>query len=192
LALHAACYVGTKASLEPEGRLFRGRVYVRRRRRSPIRQPSYACPHNDSVSQSRRTATLTEKLWWPQWTEDHFPSYETFWAARIVPVTYRVTSRTNIRFQTDGELAARGYTPEYVAVAQLHYTLLTHLGRVFELLDAADAFTIRGYLANRPFSPTSSSSRSPASAARATSPTSFLPATARWHTAPTAAFKKVK
>jgi hypothetical protein len=38
------------------------------------------------------------------------------------------------------ELAAAGYTHEDVTVAQLHYTLLTHLGRVFELLDEARAF----------------------------------------------------
>jgi hypothetical protein len=34
-----------------------------------------------------------EKAWWPQWTRDHFPSYETFWVERIVPLTYR-TDRT--------------------------------------------------------------------------------------------------
>jgi hypothetical protein len=83
----------------------------------------------------------TEKRWWPQWTRDRFPSYETFFVARIVPLTYRVKERTNIRFQTTAELATAGYTDEDVAVAQLHYTLLLHLGRVFELLDDSRAFT---------------------------------------------------
>jgi hypothetical protein len=92
-----------------------------------------------------------EKRWWPQWTRDHFPSYETFWVERIVPLTYRVKDRQNIRFQTDEELAEAGYTPEDVAVAQLHYTLLNHLGRVFELLDDVRAFTERSLMANRPF-----------------------------------------
>jgi hypothetical protein len=82
-----------------------------------------------------------EQNWWPQWTRDHFPSYEVFWVERIVPLTYRVKNRGNVRFQTTAELAAAGYTDEDVTVAQLHYTLLMHLGRVFELLDDARAFT---------------------------------------------------
>jgi hypothetical protein len=84
-------------------------------------------------------------------TRDHFPSYEAFWLARIVPLTYRVKSRQNLRFQTTPELVAAGFTDEDVAVAQLHYTLLMHLGRVFELLDDARAFTSRSYVANRRF-----------------------------------------
>jgi hypothetical protein len=93
-----------------------------------------------------------EKHWWLQWTGDHFPSYETFWAARVVPVTNRVKVAGDIRFQADADLAATGFTPEDVAVAQLHYTLLIHLGRTFELLDDAQAFTVRRpHLANRPF-----------------------------------------
>lgn len=91
-----------------------------------------------------------EKRWWPQWTRDYFPSYEVFWAARVVPLTYRVKNRKNVRFQTTRELAAAGYSDEDVTVAQLHYTLLMHLGRVFELLDDARAFTDRD-AANREF-----------------------------------------
>ncbi len=92
-----------------------------------------------------------EMGWWPQWTHNDFPSYQAFWAARVVPLTYRVKDRRNIRFQTTGELSAAGYTDEDVAVVQLHYTLLQHLGRVFELLDDARAFTSRSWVANRPF-----------------------------------------
>jgi hypothetical protein len=91
----------------------------------------------------------TEKAWWPQWTRDHFPSYEAFWVSYIVPLTYRVKERTNIRFQTSEELAEAGYTDEDVAVAQLHYTLLRHLGRVFELLNDSRAFTHRSEMATR-------------------------------------------
>jgi len=90
-----------------------------------------------------------EMNWWPQWTRDHFPSYEPFWVERIVPLTYRVKERRNIEFQTPEELAAVGYTDEDVAVAQLAYTLLRHLGRVFELLDDSRAFTHRSELATR-------------------------------------------
>lgn len=92
-----------------------------------------------------------EKQWWPQWTRDRFPSYEAFWVKRIVPLTHRVHDRSNIGFQATTDLAAAGFTDEDVAVAQLHYTLLRHLGRTFELLDDARAFTTRGYLANRQF-----------------------------------------
>jgi hypothetical protein len=81
-----------------------------------------------------------EKRWWPQWTSDSFPSYEVFWAARIAPLTYRVQDRRNVHFRTSAELAADGYTDEDVAVAQLHYTLLRHLGRVYELLMVDDTF----------------------------------------------------
>jgi hypothetical protein len=92
-----------------------------------------------------------EQRWWPQWTSDHFPSYQAFWVSRIVPVTYRVKNRRDVAFQTNAELAAAGYTEEDVAIAQLHYTLLMHLGRVFELLDDARAFTIRSHFGNRDF-----------------------------------------
>jgi hypothetical protein len=65
-------------------------------------------------------------------------------------VTYRVKHRPDVRFQTTAELAATGYTDEDLAIAQLHYTLLLHLGRVFELLDDDGAFSVRSYIANRP------------------------------------------
>ena len=95
---------------------------------------------------------LAEQLWWPQWTEHYFPSYETFWVARVVPTTNRVVvGRGDIGFRTDAELAADGFTPEDVAVAQLHYTLLMHLGRSFELIDDGHGFSTRTFLANRNF-----------------------------------------
>lgn len=90
-----------------------------------------------------------EKAWWPQWTRDHFPSYEAFWVSRVVPVTNRVKVRSDLRFQSDTDLA--GFTPEDVAVAQLHYTILIHLGRVFEVLDDVRAFTSPGPIVGRPF-----------------------------------------
>jgi hypothetical protein len=92
-----------------------------------------------------------EKEQWRFWAQRRFPSYETFWAARIVPLTYRVRDRSNIRFQTPAELTLSGHSDEDVAVAQLHYTLLVHLGRVFALLDDARALTDPSPRANRPF-----------------------------------------
>jgi hypothetical protein len=49
--------------------------------------------------------------------------------------------RDDPHFQTREELAAGGHTDEDVAIAQLHYTLLRHLGRVYDLLAASRAFT---------------------------------------------------
>jgi hypothetical protein len=51
-----------------------------------------------------------EQQWWQQWTATHFPSYETFWVSRTVPLTYRAKQRIDVRFQTTAELAAAGYT----------------------------------------------------------------------------------
>lgn len=98
---------------------------------------------------------LLETEAWPRWTRDRFPSYETFWVARVVPLTNRVHDRRNIRFQTDLQLRALGYTDEDVTVAQLHYTLLMHLHRVFVLLDDARASFLspREHHGNRPFGP---------------------------------------
>jgi hypothetical protein len=96
-----------------------------------------------------------ERETWPQWTQRRFPSYETFWTARIVPLTYRVHNRVNIRFPTTAELSAAGYTDEDVTVAQLHYTILRHLHRVFVLLDNANASFLsqREHRGNRAFGP---------------------------------------
>lgn len=91
----------------------------------------------------------SETRWWPKWTRDHFPSYQTFWAARIAPLTYRIEDRQEIHFQTSARLAASGFSDEDVAVAQLHYAVLQHLGRVFDLLDKVRAFTVPSYMVNR-------------------------------------------
>jgi hypothetical protein len=96
-----------------------------------------------------------EREAWYQWTRDRFPGYEKFWSVRIVPTTYRVRHRDNIRFQTTVELDAAGYTDEDVTIAQLHYTILRHLHRVFVLLDEAHASFLspREHRGNRPFGP---------------------------------------
>jgi hypothetical protein len=86
-----------------------------------------------------------EKLYWEAFASERFPSYEDFWLAHVVPLTNRATDRLSsdlrIRFRTDAELAADGRGHEDVAIAQLHYTLLLHVGRVWQLLDQAHAFT---------------------------------------------------
>jgi hypothetical protein len=78
-----------------------------------------------------------ERRYWELFAADSFPSYETFWAAKIVPLTYRTSERTNIGLRPQPELDAIGKTEEDVTVAQLHLTVLLHLGRVFDLLEQA-------------------------------------------------------
>jgi hypothetical protein len=86
-----------------------------------------------------------EQLYWNAFVAERFPSYECFWLAHVAPLTYRGTDSLStdlrIRFRTDAELAAEDRGHEDVAIAQLHYTLLLHVGRVWELLDRALAFT---------------------------------------------------
>jgi hypothetical protein len=89
----------------------------------------------------------TEQDCWHLWTERHFPSYEAFWVERVEPL--RVPG--GIELQSDAYLSAAGFTSEDVTVAQLHYTLLMHLGRTYVLIDEARGFTERSARPNRAF-----------------------------------------
>jgi hypothetical protein len=71
-----------------------------------------------------------EKAAWLAFVREEFPAYQVFWRAYIVPLTKRPIS---IDFHTDEELAAIDRGPEDVCNAQLHYTVLLHLLRVFNL-----------------------------------------------------------
>lgn len=92
-----------------------------------------------------------EQRSWRYWASERFPSYEAFWVPRVVPLTNRIKSRSDVTFRTTNELEKDGYTDEDVAVAQLHFTLLGHLDRVFELLDDAHAVSERGHVVGRKF-----------------------------------------
>jgi hypothetical protein len=94
---------------------------------------------------------LEEQHYWPLFVRQHFPSYETFWVKRVVPLTRRVDHRSAIGFRMTFELKKDGFDDEDVAVAQLHYTLLMHLGRVFDQLSAAQAFVRPAPLPHRTF-----------------------------------------
>jgi len=59
-----------------------------------------------------------------------FPSYEEFWQKFVIPLTRRPT---DIHFRTDLELAALGFGPDRICIAQLHYTVLVQLGRCYKL-----------------------------------------------------------
>lgn len=75
-----------------------------------------------------------ERRYWDLFAAESFPSYETFWAAEVVPLTYRTSERDNIAFRPQDKLRRIGKTSEDVTVAQLHYTVMLNLGRVFDLL----------------------------------------------------------
>jgi hypothetical protein len=73
-----------------------------------------------------------ERRWWHEFVAERFPSYEGFWLAFVVPLTGRGDDRGDIHFRSREELGAA--QDEDITVAQLHYTTLIHLGRVFDLL----------------------------------------------------------
>jgi hypothetical protein len=65
-----------------------------------------------------------EKRCWPLFLQQDFPSYETFWRDKVVPVT---TRPHGMGFRSDAELANLGRGAHDMAIAQLHYTILAHL-----------------------------------------------------------------
>jgi hypothetical protein len=75
-----------------------------------------------------------ERRYWEAFAGEHFSSYEAFWATEVLPLTYRTSERVDFRLRPQDELTQIGRTSEDVTVAQLHYTLLLNLGRVFDLL----------------------------------------------------------
>lgn len=77
-----------------------------------------------------------EQGYWSRFLAVRFPSYEAFWASNVVAVTRRGIDPGDIRFRSDAELAAVSKTHEDVAIAQLHYTVMVHLGRAHELTGA--------------------------------------------------------
>jgi hypothetical protein len=81
-----------------------------------------------------------EQRYWTAFLARKFPSYERFWAAAIVDVTRRGIDRKDISMRSDTELAAVGKGHEDVAIAQLHYTVMMHLGRAFDLRTEMDRY----------------------------------------------------
>ena len=73
---------------------------------------------------------VVERSAWDNFLRDEFPEYETFWQFFVVGLTERVKDGFGIAFLPRGELSRE---EGHVAVAQLHYTTLLHLVRVFEL-----------------------------------------------------------
>jgi len=90
------------------------------------------------------TATLLkdgddfEKHYCTQFLSTDFPSYESYWAKHIVPMTNRPT---NIHFKDSSSLTSAGITADDICKAQLHYTTFRHLVRSFEIRNGLIAKT---------------------------------------------------
>jgi hypothetical protein len=67
---------------------------------------------------------LFEREYWRSFVACHFPSYETFWQREVLSIT----NRTEPFFLSDDQLEERGKSPLNHYLAQLHYTVLFHLG----------------------------------------------------------------
>lgn len=76
-----------------------------------------------------------EQTYYPRFIANKFPSYETFWIGFVIPLTNRPQ---NIQPKDDAALAAIGRTPQDVCIAQLHYSILRHLIRAFDLKSLPD------------------------------------------------------
>lgn len=74
-----------------------------------------------------------EKRSWDLFLQEQFPGYETFWQRHIVPLTNRPD---NWYFKNDQELKQIGKADRDICIAQLHYTVLVHLHRAFEILSS--------------------------------------------------------
>lgn len=72
-----------------------------------------------------------EQKYWTLFMSSQFPTYEKYWATKIVPLTNRPT---NIHFKRSTDLLSAGYTAENICNAQLHYTTFRQLVRAFEIL----------------------------------------------------------
>jgi hypothetical protein len=72
-----------------------------------------------------------EKHYWNAFISSDFPSYESYWAKYIVPLTNRPL---NVHFKESSCLISAGYSADDVCKAQLHYTTFRHLVRAYEIV----------------------------------------------------------
>lgn len=71
-----------------------------------------------------------EKFYYHRFIAKEFPSYETFWLNFIVPTTNRPD---DINFKSDQELKSMGRGDHDICISQLHYSVLRHLVRAFDI-----------------------------------------------------------
>jgi hypothetical protein len=74
-----------------------------------------------------------ERVAWPSFVCREFPQYEEFWQVFVVELTERVREPLAVEFRPQEELNKISRPAWHIAVAQLHYTTLLDLVRVFEL-----------------------------------------------------------
>lgn len=91
--------------------------------RLPVRQLVMLTIKNDGDA--------LEQKYWYEFISTEFPQYENFWVKSITPLTNRPQ---NVHFKSDTELAKISKTSNDICIAQLHYTLLTHLVVAYNLL----------------------------------------------------------
>jgi hypothetical protein len=76
-----------------------------------------------------------EKRLYAPLIQPRFPNYEVFWQKFVVPLTNRPT---NVQLKTDTDLAVIGKGDHDLCLAQLHYSVLRHLGRAYQLRQDAN------------------------------------------------------
>lgn len=73
---------------------------------------------------------------WPLFLRAEFPQYEEFWQLFVVGLTGLVQDPSHVDLLSPRELRRVGRPEWHLTVAQVHYTTLLHLFRVFELRQA--------------------------------------------------------
>lgn len=73
-----------------------------------------------------------EKYYWKAFLSSDFPTYESYWAKYIVPMTNRPL---NVHFKESSSLISAGYSADDICKAQLHYTTFRHLVRAYEMVN---------------------------------------------------------
>ncbi len=76
-----------------------------------------------------------EKKYWDKFIQTQFPSYEKFWIKNVIPLTNRPA---DIHFKADYELRKIGKSANDICLSQLHYSILKHLSRAFDILSLQD------------------------------------------------------
>jgi len=72
-----------------------------------------------------------------------FQNYERFWKIFVIPLTNRPN---NIRFKTEEKLKEVGRSYIDVWMAQLHYTVLFHLSRAYDILHDNDLLDVHQFI----------------------------------------------
>lgn len=79
---------------------------------------------------------ILEQISYGRFIENDFPEYETFWRNFVVPLTNRsqnVRPELKLHFVSDKVLTRIRRTKNDLCIAQLHYTIITHLARAHEI-----------------------------------------------------------